>query len=170
MITTAPRKTPIHTRPFFRVLVAVQLLAMVAVTGLRLSAGGGWVLLWFIFGGFLVVFAPSVAAVSAALSVMVTPGRRACAALAAAFVIVYGSLLIAAATVPDYLDVADQNGVPIVTGLVTNAEAEVYRQIADIAVYVHLISVVATVALALTIASRSNAGGAGRAFAQGAAR
>ncbi|MEV0075875.1 hypothetical protein AB0H58_05620 [Nocardia neocaledoniensis] len=136
-------------------VLGVQMVVMLAVTALRFTAGG-WLLVIFLFGGFLVVFAPSVLAVAAALPVMRGGGTRVRMACAGALAAVYVALLTAAATMPDFTDAADENGVPIVaivsgSGTLTNAQAQIYHTISGAAVLCYLAPTVATIVLAITL-------------------
>ncbi|GEM35143.1 hypothetical protein NN3_61500 [Nocardia neocaledoniensis NBRC 108232] len=136
-------------------VLGVQMMVMLAVTALRFAAGG-WLLVIFLFGGFLVVFAPSVLAVAVALPVMRRGGSRVRVACAGALAAGYAALLTAAATMPDFTDAADENGVPIVaivsgSGTLTNAQAQVYHTISGVAVLCYLAATVATIVLAITL-------------------
>lgn len=71
MTSTITPRNPIgiSANAITRAVLGAQMVVMLAVTALRFTAGG-WLLVIFLFGGFLVVFAPSVLAVAAALPVM----------------------------------------------------------------------------------------------------
>ncbi|MEV0333189.1 hypothetical protein [Nocardia sp. NPDC050717] len=153
--TTRPKPVGIDAGTITWAALGTQLLVMLAVTALRFSAGG-WLLVIFLFGGFLAVFAPSVLAVAVAVPVMRQGGSRARAACATALGTVYAALLTAAATMPDFTDVADENGVPIValfgeSGTLTNSQAEIYHTISGVAILCYLAATVGTVVLAVTL-------------------
>lgn len=163
---TARNPAGIDAKAITWAALGAQLLVMLAVTALRFSAGG-WLLVIFLFGGFLVVFAPSVLAVAVTVPVMRQGGARVRVACGVALATVYAALLTAAATMPDFTDVADENGVPIValfgdSGTLTNAEAEVYHTISGVAVLCYLAATVATVALGLTLLVMRRSGERGR--------
>ncbi|UGT53309.1 hypothetical protein [Nocardia asteroides] len=155
MTPTTTLRNPIDARAITWAVLGVQMMVMLAVTALRFAAGG-WLLVIFLFGGFLVVFAPSALAVAVAVPVMRQGGSRVRVACAGALAAGYAALLTAAATMPDFTDVADENGVPIVaivsgSGTLTNAEAEVYHTISGVAVLCYLAATVGTIVLAITL-------------------
>lgn len=153
MNRAVPRRPITAATVITRAVLAIQLAVMVAVTMLRLMAGGGWLLVIYIFGGFVVVFMLSILAVAATLPILRTGRRWARTACVLALTTVYGSLLTAAATMPEFTDVSDQYGVAISgmfgqPGVLTTEQAEIYNTISGIAVDCYLASTAATVVLA----------------------